>query len=130
MKKVRVRGLDFHVAGYQSFIEVSDQEHLDALIYFYGTRRLVLSSSLKGGGWQHSAPVLVQPVEVPEQFVDGELDSENAQALLIGARGAAEAAAEKQGARGGPFRFDLMGGSADGSTIHVIVWEQWVDNER
>lgn len=130
MKKVKVRGIDFHVTGYQSFIEIQDQEHLDVLIDFYGKRGFVISSSLEGGRWQHSAPVLVHPVEVPEQFVDGVLDSENAQAVLLGARGSAEEAAERQGSTRRPFRFDLMGGSADGNTIHVVVWEGWIDNER
>ena len=130
MKKVKVRSLDFHLTGYQDFIEAKDDEHLEALIYFYGAGRLILSSSLEGGGWQHSAPVLVHPVEVPDGFIDGELNSENVQAVLSGARGAAEEAAEKKGATRKPFRFDLMGGSADGNTIHVVVWEEWVDNTR
>lgn len=130
MKKLNVRGIDFHLSGYQTFIEVKDQEHLDALLYFYGKGRLVLSSSRGGGGWEHSAPVLVHAVEVPKGFVDGELDAENARAVLQGARGSAEEAADRLGTARRPYRFDLMGGSADGNTIHVVVWEQWIDNAR
>lgn len=130
MHIVRVRGLDFHLAGYQSFIEVKDDAHLEALIYFYGQRQLVVSSSTEAGHWTHSRPVLVHSVSVPEQFIAGALDSVNARAVLLGARGAAEEASAKKRQKDGVLRFDLFGGSLDGHALHIVVWETWEDASR
>jgi len=128
-KRLRVGPVPFYGAGLQRVLHANDAEHLRRRISTYQLKWPDIAiGDFDSPRWEHTQPIWVHLGEVPEQFFDEGLNDTDAKAILSALRQDAERAVRANVGVRGHLTFGVFDLSLDGKSLHVVAWDNWIEN--